>query len=120
MTLKREVGFPGASDGKESACIAGDLGLIPGLGRSPGEGNGNPLHYSGLENSMYSLWGRKELDTTERLPLSKYVGGGEKQGLKFREKSGFCNLFTQRVPFCSSHKSDTTLAVTHSCSLGEN
>ena len=37
-------GFPGGSDGKVSACIAGDLGLIPGLGRSPGEGNGNPLH----------------------------------------------------------------------------
>ena len=38
--------------GKESACIAGDLGLIPGLGRSPGEGNGNPLQYSCLENPM--------------------------------------------------------------------
>ena len=42
--------FPGDSDGKESACSAGDLALIPGLGRSPGEGNGNPLQYSGLEN----------------------------------------------------------------------
>ena len=40
------------SDGKESACNVGDLGLIPGLGRSPGEGNGYPLQYSGLENSM--------------------------------------------------------------------
>ena len=46
------VGFPGGSDGKESACIAGDLNLISGLGRSPGEGNGYPLQYSGLENSM--------------------------------------------------------------------
>ena len=46
------MGFPGGSDGKESACSAGDLGLIPGLGRSPGEGNGYPLQYSGLENSM--------------------------------------------------------------------
>ena len=45
------VGFPCDSDGKESACNAGDLGLIPGLGRSP-EGNGNPFQYSGLENSM--------------------------------------------------------------------
>ena len=42
----------GGSDGKESACNAGDPGLIPGLGRSPGEGNGNPLQYSYLENSM--------------------------------------------------------------------
>ena len=45
-------GFPGGSDDKESACNAGDLGLIPGLGRSPGEGNGNPLQYSCLENPM--------------------------------------------------------------------
>ena len=46
------TGFPGGSAGKESACNAGDLGLIPGLGRSPGEGKGYPLQYSGLENSM--------------------------------------------------------------------
>ena len=46
------MGFPGGSDGKESACNAGDLGLIPGLGRSPGEGNGNPLQYSCLESPM--------------------------------------------------------------------
>ena len=46
------LGFPGGSDGKESACNAQDLGLIPGSGRSPGEGNGNPLQYSCLENPM--------------------------------------------------------------------
>ena len=46
------MGFPGGSAGKESACSVGDLGSIPGLGRSPGEGNGYPLLYSGLENSM--------------------------------------------------------------------
>ena len=46
------MGFPGGSADKESACNSGDLGLIPGLGRSPGEGNGYPLQYSGLENSM--------------------------------------------------------------------
>ena len=46
------LGFPCGSAGKESACNAGDLGLIPGLGRSPGEGKGYPLQYSGLENSM--------------------------------------------------------------------
>ena len=46
------LGFPGGSAGKESACNAGDLGLIPGWGRSPGEGNGYSLQYSGLENSM--------------------------------------------------------------------
>ena len=68
-------GFPGGSDGKESACSAGGPGLIPGLGRSPGEGNDNPLQYSCLENSMdrerslagYSPWSHKELDMTEWL-----------------------------------------------------
>ena len=45
------MGFPGGSDSKESACSAGDPGLIPGLGRSPGGGHGNPLQYSCLENS---------------------------------------------------------------------
>ena len=44
--------FPGGSAGKESALSAGDLGLIPGLGRSPGQGNGYPLQYSCLENFM--------------------------------------------------------------------
>ena len=45
-------GFPSSSDGKESACNAGDLGTIPGLGRSPGEGLGYPHHYSFLKNSV--------------------------------------------------------------------
>ena len=52
------MGFLCGSDGKESACNAGDLGSIPGLGRSPGEGKGYPLQYSGLENSMdYTVHG---------------------------------------------------------------
>ena len=58
------LGFPGGSDSKESSCNAGDLGSIPELGRSPGEGHGNPLQYSCLENPHgerslegYSLWG---------------------------------------------------------------
>ena len=61
---------------KASAYTAGDLGSIPGLGRSPGEGNGNSLQYSCLEKSHgqrslvgYSPWGGKESDTTERLHL---------------------------------------------------
>ena len=68
------LGFPGGSDGKESACNAGDLGSIPGLGRSLEEGNGNPLKYSCLENphgqrslAGYNPWGLKESDVTERL-----------------------------------------------------
>ena len=46
------MGFPGSSDGKESACSVGDLGSVPEPGRSPGEGNGNPLQYSCLEHPM--------------------------------------------------------------------
>ena len=66
------LGFPGGSDGKEFTCSARDLGLIPGLGRSPGGWHGNTLQYSCVENPHgqrslvgYSPWGRKELDTTE-------------------------------------------------------
>ena len=51
------VGFPGGSAGKKSTCNVEDLGLIPGLGRSPGERKGYPLQYSGLENSMDFLSG---------------------------------------------------------------
>ena len=50
--MPEERGFPHSSVGKESACDAGDPGLIPGLGRFPGKGNGNPLQYSCVENSM--------------------------------------------------------------------
>ena len=52
------TGFPGGSAGKESACNEEDLGSIPGLGKSPGEGTSCPLQYSGLENSMdYTVYG---------------------------------------------------------------
>ena len=51
-SVTEKKGFPGDSDGKESTCNAGDLGSFPGLGRSPGEGNGYRLQYSGLENYM--------------------------------------------------------------------
>ena len=74
-----QFGFPGGSDGKASACNVGAPSLIPGLGRSPGEGNGNPLQdsrtpvllprkFHGWRTLVgYSLWDRKESDTTERL-----------------------------------------------------
>ena len=58
-------GFPGSSVGKSPPGNAGDLGLIPGLGRSFGEGNGYPLQYSGLENSMNYSMGSEQSGTTE-------------------------------------------------------
>ena len=66
------MGFPGGSAGEASSCNAGDVGSIPGLGRSPGEGNCYPLQYSGLENSMDSVvHGVAESDTTELLSLEE-------------------------------------------------
>ena len=74
------MGFPSGSNGKESACNMGDLGLIPGLGRSPGGGHGNPLQYSCLENphgqrnlAGYSPWGCKESDMPERLSRAQHI-----------------------------------------------
>ena len=77
------LGFPGGSQGKEFTCNAGDLGSIPGLGRFPGEGNGYPLQYSGLENSMDSPQGGKELDTTEPLSLFIFIYQGPFQGWEY-------------------------------------
>ena len=62
------ISVPGGSDGKESTCNAGDPALIPRSGRSPGEANGYPLQYYGLENSMdreYHSWGCKDSDMTQ-------------------------------------------------------
>ena len=71
------MGFPGGAEVKNLPANAGDAGSIPASGRSPGEGNGNPLQYSSLEKSHgqrslvgYTPWGRKESDTTERLSLT--------------------------------------------------
>ena len=73
------MGFRGGSDGKEYTCHDGDLGSIPGLGKSPGEGHGNPLQYSCLENPHgqkslegYSPWGHKESDMTEQLSTAQH------------------------------------------------
>ena len=74
------MGFSGGSDGKESACSAGDLGSIPGLGKSPGGVHGNPLQYSCLENPHgqmslvgYSPWDCTESDTNELLSTAHLV-----------------------------------------------
>ena len=73
VALPTLTGFPGGSNGKESACSVGDLGLIPQSGRSPGKGNVYPLQYSCLENSVVrrawwaTVHGVAESDMTERL-----------------------------------------------------
>ena len=84
MGLKKyffKKSLPGSSAGKVSACNSGDSGLIPGLGRSPGEGRDYPLQYSCLENRHgqrslvgYNPWGHKESDMTEELSTSQGVG----------------------------------------------
>ena len=71
------MGFPDSSVGKESACHTGDPGSIPGSGRSPGEGIGYPLQYSGLENSMdgivhYLIDIPPMMEVTEEFPLKKH------------------------------------------------
>ena len=79
MVLKHFLGFPGGSDCIESTCNPEDLGWIPGLGRSPGGGHGNPFHYSCLENphgqrslAGCSPWDCKESGMTERLSLKVF------------------------------------------------
>ena len=69
------IGFPGSLDGKASAYNVGDLGLIPGSGRSPGEGNGNPLQYSCLENPMDqgSWWATVHGVTESQTRLSDFT-----------------------------------------------
>ena len=82
------MGFPDSSVVKESSCSVGDLGSIPGLGRSRGVGHGNPLQYSCLENphgqrslAGCSLWGCKESDTTEWLSTSTDISDGFSRAL---------------------------------------
>ena len=82
----KSLGFPGGSAGKESACSAGDLGSIPGLGRSPGEGNGYLLQYSGLENSMDCIV--HGISRTELFSLS----------LSFNEVTNHCRHWPSTYP----------------------
>ena len=76
LSISVFLSLPGGSDSKESTCYVGNMGSIPGLGRFPGEGHGNPLQYSCLENTHgqrslmgYSPWDCKESDMTEQLSI---------------------------------------------------
>ena len=88
------MGFPGGSDGTEYTCNAGDLGLILGLGESPGRGHGNPLQYSCLENTHgqksqvgCSPWGLKELDMTEQLSSAQRLKIQQERSMNLRAGS---------------------------------
>ena len=109
---KREEGFSGGSDSKESAHNVGDVGSIPGSGRSPGERHGNPCQHSCLENPQgqrnlvgYSLWGHKEPDTTEKVSTAQE---GRARGEGCPGSSLHCrSLQGQRCGFPRGHM-DTT------------
>ena len=85
------LGFPGGPEVKASACNVGDLGSIPGLGRSPGEGNGNPLQYSCLENPMDGGAWWATIHRATLLLIKKEEGGNEAMGLA--QKAGEPHLF---------------------------
>ena len=94
------LGFPVGSDSQESACYAGHLGPIPGLGRSPGGGHGNPIQDSGLENphgqtrlAGYSPWGHQESDTTER--LTQHSTDSPLEPRKLVKTINGCTVFSQ-------------------------
>ena len=99
------MGFPGGSDGKESACNVGNMGSIPGLGRSPGGGYGNPLQYSCLENphgqrslTGCSSRGRKESDTTEQLSTAQHMSLNCKSDvIKFKKEFIYSSLSIEEV-----------------------
>ena len=96
------LGFPGGSAGKESACHAGDLGSIPGLGRSPGEGNSYPLQYS-IDGDIYrwhSSWGCKESDRTEQLSLS--LSRDSQRGREEGTSTSHAVLVANKSPFVCS------------------
>ena len=98
------LGFPCGSAGKESICNTGDLGSIPGLGRSPGEGKGYPLQYSGLENSMnYTIHGILQARILEWEP-PEYWSLSLLQGIFPNQESNPGLLHCRRILYQLSHK----------------
>ena len=106
--------FPGGSNSKESACNERDPGLNPGSGRPPGEGNGNPLQYSCLENP-YSPWGRKESDTAEQLTFSLPLYHFEVHSAVVLNTFILCNHWHSSSEFFSSWKTGTQYTLNSKC-----
>ena len=98
IQFEKYLGFPGGSDDKESTCRARDLGVIPGLGRSPGGGHGNPLQCSCLENPMdrgasrATVPGVSQSDTTERLSTEQYHDFSSPSVIKLNTSSDAVNI----------------------------
>ena len=117
------LGVPGVSDGKESACNEGDLGLIPRSGRSPGGVHGNPLQYSCLENphgqgslAGYSPWAHKELDMTERISFELFNNSIYIITLKRHSVQFSCSFASDSVtPWTVAHQA--SLSITNCQSL---
>ena len=117
------LSYPRSLDGKESTFSAGDPGLIPVSGGSPREGNGNPLQYSCLENSMDRPWGCKELDTTEQLTHThtKYwifsfsvSPSNEYSGLIVFVLTGLISLLSKEFSSLLQHHSSEQSIIWHS------
>ena len=101
------MGFPGGSVSKESACNAGDLTLIPGLGRSPRGGHGSPPQYSCLKNPhgqrSYGPWGRKELDQTESLNAAQHKHEGRRRSTHIPSPPSLFTLCLDLFPIQLNH-----------------
>ena len=119
MICQNYIKFPGGSDGKESACNAGDPGLIPGSGRTSGEGNGNPLQYSCLENPMdggawrATVHGVVESETTEWLHFHFLFFFSFIYLFSLQYCSGFCHILTwiRHRYTCVPHPEPTSLPI---------
>ena len=98
MTIE-DRGFPGGSEVKASAWNVGDLGLIPGSGRSPGEGNGNPLQYSCLENPMDggAWWATVHRAAKSRKRLSDFTSHGRQSQLNQQEYNSYACTWSRCV-----------------------
>ena len=130
QSLLETWGFPGGSDGKESAYNAGDLGFISGLGRSSGGGHGNPLQYSGLENPMDRGAWQAIVHGSQRVGhqwVTKHTHTGNKKGPQKQEPTGCLSISQSHTcfavintPHFFSHlhsSSGNWYALTCSCSL---
>ena len=100
---QKQEGFAGGSDGKESFCDAGDLSSIPGSGRYPGEGNDNPLQYSGLENYMdRGAWWAAVHAVTKELARTYWLNNNNKDGLDMPSRISHLSFLIGNTPIINT------------------